>query len=245
MQENELKEYQRLRAEGRWAQASEFREAERKRLRAAGRNRQQARDESWTAMVAKHPAVSKVESPLLGVEAERIEEIDEGVFIEHTEDEQRELVELTQDPGAWDDSWSEALSWASAYRELEVTPSRAPSVLAWLLRKLCREDFYRFSVLVFTDYCLRHGHQLRFQPTATEREERLRQQMLEDLEVDEIMARLDEEDRRLGKSPTLMEALDKAETEAESKRLISQAVQRWAAEQGLNQRSSASTASKS
>ena len=55
MQEHELKEYQRLRAEGRWNAASEFREAERKRLRAAGRNRQQARDESWDAMLNKYP----------------------------------------------------------------------------------------------------------------------------------------------------------------------------------------------
>lgn len=55
MQEHELKEYQRLRAEGRWPQASEFREAERRRLRATGRNKQQARDESWTAMLVKFP----------------------------------------------------------------------------------------------------------------------------------------------------------------------------------------------
>ena len=55
MQEHELKEYQRLRAEGRWNAASEFREAERKRLRAAGRNRQQARDESREAMLEKYP----------------------------------------------------------------------------------------------------------------------------------------------------------------------------------------------
>ena len=51
MQEHELKEYQRHRAEGQWIAASEFREAERKRLRTAGRNRQQARDESWEAML--------------------------------------------------------------------------------------------------------------------------------------------------------------------------------------------------
>ena len=55
MQEQELKEYQRLRGEGQWIAASEFREAERKRLRAAGRNRQQARDESWEAMLEKYP----------------------------------------------------------------------------------------------------------------------------------------------------------------------------------------------
>ena len=55
MQENELKEYQRLRAEGRWPQASEFREAERQRLRSAGRSKQQACDESWAAMLVKFP----------------------------------------------------------------------------------------------------------------------------------------------------------------------------------------------
>jgi len=55
MQEYELKEYQRLRAEGRWNAASEFREAERKRLRAVGCNRQQAREESWEAMLEKYP----------------------------------------------------------------------------------------------------------------------------------------------------------------------------------------------
>ena len=55
MQENELKEYQRLRSEGRWPQASEFREAERQRLRSAGRSKQQARDESWSLMLAKFP----------------------------------------------------------------------------------------------------------------------------------------------------------------------------------------------
>ena len=55
MQEHELKEYQRLRAEGRWNAASEFREAERKRLRAAGLNRQEAREEAWEAMLDKYP----------------------------------------------------------------------------------------------------------------------------------------------------------------------------------------------
>ena len=55
MQEHELKEYQRLRAEGLWSVASEFRETERRRLRAAGRNRQQARQESLEAMLDKYP----------------------------------------------------------------------------------------------------------------------------------------------------------------------------------------------
>lgn len=37
MKEHERKDYERLRAEGRWPEASEFREAERKRLRTVGR----------------------------------------------------------------------------------------------------------------------------------------------------------------------------------------------------------------
>ena len=57
MKENERKDYDRLRAEGRWLEANEFREVERKRLRADGRNRQQACDESWSAMLAKYPPI--------------------------------------------------------------------------------------------------------------------------------------------------------------------------------------------
>jgi hypothetical protein len=38
MKEHERKDYERLRAEGCWHEASEFREAERKRLRTVGRN---------------------------------------------------------------------------------------------------------------------------------------------------------------------------------------------------------------
>ena len=53
MQDHERTEYERLRAKGRWPEANEFREAERKRLRAAGRSRQEACDESWELMLAE------------------------------------------------------------------------------------------------------------------------------------------------------------------------------------------------
>lgn len=59
MQEHELRDYQRLRAEGRWDDANEFREAERKRLRAAGRTRQQAREESWESMLERFPPLDE------------------------------------------------------------------------------------------------------------------------------------------------------------------------------------------
>ncbi len=52
MQPYELREYRRLRDEGRWPEANRIREVERRRLRAEGRTRQQARDESWAAMLS-------------------------------------------------------------------------------------------------------------------------------------------------------------------------------------------------
>lgn len=51
MQEHELTEYHRLRAEGCWTAANELRKSERKRLRAGGRVRQQARDVSSSCSV--------------------------------------------------------------------------------------------------------------------------------------------------------------------------------------------------
>ncbi len=51
MQTHEKRDYERLRAEGRWSQASEFREAERKGLRAAD-----CPAETGAALVADHAA---------------------------------------------------------------------------------------------------------------------------------------------------------------------------------------------
>lgn len=64
MKEHELAEYHRLRSEGRWTAANEFRESERKRLRAAGRTRQQAREESFQAMLEKFPPQDEQSPPV-------------------------------------------------------------------------------------------------------------------------------------------------------------------------------------
>ena len=53
MQEHERTDYERLRVERRWPEANDFREAERKRLRAAGGSRQEACDKSWELMLAE------------------------------------------------------------------------------------------------------------------------------------------------------------------------------------------------
>lgn len=202
MQGDQLAEYQRLRSEGRWSEANEFREVERRRLRVAGRTKQEAKDESWTAMVAKFPPLGQVASPSTDLDSERIEEVEGDYILEHNEDEIRELAELAQDPGAWKDSWTDAWRWANAFKKYDVPPSRAPSILAWLLRKLCREDFRRFAALVLMDHCRRHGYGLRFQPAESDREARMRAQIFEDLKADENLARWIEEARRLEESPT-------------------------------------------
>jgi hypothetical protein len=58
MQGHQRQDYERLRAEGRWAEANAFRETERKRLLAEGRTRQQACDESWQEMLEKFPPLN-------------------------------------------------------------------------------------------------------------------------------------------------------------------------------------------
>ncbi len=111
MQEHERKDYQRLRAEGRWPQASEFREAERQRLRAEGRNKQQARDESWAAMLVKFPPLEggrsasepTSESPSPSVDPNTLPDV---IFAE-------------------DANYKQAVRWA--FRAIGLDPDKIPS----------------------------------------------------------------------------------------------------------------------
>jgi hypothetical protein len=114
-----------------------------------------------------------------------------------------------------------------------------------MLWKLGRADALRFVVLYIADYYQRHGRQVALLPAKTERDKRVQQQLREDMKFDEFLARLDEEDHQLGKSPTLLEALHNATADAERDRLMSQVTQRMNAEQSSDQRSPASSASKS
>lgn len=55
MKDCEQAAYERLRAEGLWPEANQFRESERKRLRAEGRKPAVACDESWANMLVRFP----------------------------------------------------------------------------------------------------------------------------------------------------------------------------------------------
>lgn len=131
MQEHERKDYERLRAEGRWPQASEFREAERQRLRAAGRSKQQANAESWAAMLVKFPPQGKIEpahrqSAADGTES--VSQLDEHVEDAKFAEELKQLAAMTQ--GKPTDA-DRDIEFAYRHMGLELTPLSAPSVPAW------------------------------------------------------------------------------------------------------------------
>ena len=152
MQEHELKEYQRLRAEGQWIAASEFREAERKRLRTAGRNRQQARDESWEAMLEKYPPQDgQKPGRRSAVALDRWSEADAA-------DSERQLDEHNQDAELAEELKQLALLTNGeptdadrdidfAYRRIAlstVTPLMAPSTAAWQWYLYARREPHKF-----------------------------------------------------------------------------------------------------
>ena len=152
MQEHELKEYQRLRAEGRWNAASEFREAERKRLRAAGRNRQQAREESWEAMLEKYPPQDgQTPARQSAVAMDRWSETDatdtESQLDDHNQDaefadELKQLALLTNGQPADVDRDIDF-----AYRNMALgtkTPLMAPSLAAWEWYLYARREPHKF-----------------------------------------------------------------------------------------------------
>ena len=152
MQEHELKEYQRLRAEGHWTVASEFREAERKRLRAAGRNRHDAREESWEAMLEKYPpqdgqTPSRQSAVALDRRSEADAEDSESQLDEHNREaeiaeEVKQLVLLTNGQPTDADRDIDF-----AYRNMafsSVMPLTAPSGAAWQWYLYARREPAKF-----------------------------------------------------------------------------------------------------
>ena len=152
MQEHELKEYQRLRAEGQWIAASEFREAERKGLRAAGRNRQQARDESWEAMLEKYPPQNgQTPARRSAVALDRWSEADaadsDPQLDEHNQDAElaEELMQLARLTNGQPTDADRDIDFA--YRNMalsSVTPLMAPSTAAWQWYLYARREPHKF-----------------------------------------------------------------------------------------------------
>lgn len=152
MQEHELKEYQRLRAEGQWIAASEFREAERKRLRAAGRNRQQARDESWEAMLENYPPQNgqkpaRRSAVALGHWSEADAADSDSQLDEHNQDAEfaEELKQLALLTNGQPTDADRDIDFAYRIMALPtVTPLMAPSTAAWQWYLYARSEPNKF-----------------------------------------------------------------------------------------------------
>lgn len=149
MQTHEKRDYERLRAEGRWSQASEFREAERQRLRSAGRSKQQARDESWAAMLVKFPPQGQVEPAQRQSAANATDS--EPQFCKHDQDaafadELKQLALLTK--GQITDADRDI---DYAYRMMglaSLSPLDCPSMPAWEWWRYSRQDSMKFLDVV-------------------------------------------------------------------------------------------------
>jgi len=152
MQEHELKEYQRIRVEGHWTAASEFREAERKRLRAAGRDRHDAREESWEAMLEKYPPQDgQTPSRQSAVALDRRSEADaaysESQLDEHNREAEsaEELEQLALLTSGQPTDLDRDINFA--YRSMalpSVTPLMAPSLAAWQWYLYARSEPIKF-----------------------------------------------------------------------------------------------------
>ncbi len=153
MKDHELTEYHRLRSEGRWTAASEFRESERKRLRAAGRTRQQARDESFEAMLEKFPPQDEQSRPVLSKVApdpcdEDNAEESETEFDDYDEEDQqivnelKHLALLTSDQPV---NVDRDIDFAYHHMSLSsLRPLMAPSTAAWQWYLYARDEPHKF-----------------------------------------------------------------------------------------------------
>ena len=111
----------RLRREGRWEDASEYRDEVRKQLQSEGKKRQEANEGAWEAMLEKYPPVDD----------EAVEDV--------TDDNCAEIAELAaRSKGQEFDVIGDA-RWV--YEQLsngDVTPLDAPSLGAWGLLEWAR-----------------------------------------------------------------------------------------------------------
>ena len=166
MDESQIVATDRLRREGRWEEASLFRDESRKQLRAEGKSKAEAREASWTAMLAKYPPLP----------AEACGE-DES----KTEATQVELAELVARTEGQEAFLVDDLQWAyENHLNNSITPQDAPSRGAWMTMKFARSSPNKFMELVF-------GKLL---PRQEEREQKQRAQ--KDAGIDEITRMIEE-----------------------------------------------------
>ncbi len=141
MQESKIVATERLRREGRWEEASAYRDQVRKELRAQGKPREEAAEAAWEAMLEKYPP--------LPVEQTAVSQEVIAPPLEPTAsaqpDEETGLDVLAARTGAKDPDLPRDVLWV--YEQLEnrkARPEDAPSLGAWSLLKWARNYRNRF-----------------------------------------------------------------------------------------------------
>ena len=130
MRESKIEATERLRREGRWEDASRYREEVRNELRSEGRPRAEAAGAAWDAMLEKYPPLPAAELVSQGPAAE-LENIDIDALVARFKGNEPDL--------ARDILW--------AYENLEnrkARPEDGPSLGAWALLKWARDYRNRF-----------------------------------------------------------------------------------------------------
>jgi len=187
MSETKMALMTRLRAEGRWDEADRFREETRERLKREGMRRGEAREEAWRLTAEKYPVVKKVKPQPTDQTSQRIPAVRDGITIDHTEDERRQLLELAQRPGAWTTNLTEAIERVVIQigKQTTFSPTDAGSVAEWLLWRLWLGWKELFAMLAHAEYQLRHGESVASiaGASATDRTDRLRQQFANDMSL--------------------------------------------------------------
>jgi hypothetical protein len=118
----------RLRREGRWAEASLWRDQKRTQLRAEGKTRTEANEAAWQAMIEEFPPLPPSELPV--------------------GDHAVELLDI--DPDSYDGQSGCAGDIGWVYTNLSVksaAPNQAPSAGAWALLQWARRNSDRFFQL--------------------------------------------------------------------------------------------------
>lgn len=142
MTESKVVAMDRLRQDGRWNEASEFRDRVRTELRASGMNRSQAAEEAWVRMIAEYPPVESEAGEGLLVEPEWPSGLTD-------EDEQEALKSVSGNRADFDRDFM----WS--YQQLgksDVGPQDAPSAPAWFLLKYAnsaRSEFLKRAATFF------------------------------------------------------------------------------------------------
>ena len=142
MTESKVVAMDRLRQDGRWNEASEFRDRVRTELRASGMNRSQAAEEAWVRMIAEYPAPESESGEELVVEPAWPSGL--------TEDDEQVALEAISGRTA---NFDRDFMWAySQLGKSNVMPQEAPSAPAWFLLKYAnsaRSEFLKRAATFF------------------------------------------------------------------------------------------------